>query len=54
MNFADDLRQDARIQRRSIGQFSGNFDRRSFDELDFQNCFLSPVQCMLPRMNRRR
>ncbi|KHJ96373.1 hypothetical protein OESDEN_03669 [Oesophagostomum dentatum] len=28
-----------------------DFDRRSVDD-DFSNCFLSPVQCMLPRSRR--
>ncbi|WKY16156.1 hypothetical protein Q1695_001107 [Nippostrongylus brasiliensis] len=27
------------------------FERRSVDD-DFSNCFLSPVQCMLPRTRR--
>ncbi|KAE9414425.1 hypothetical protein Angca_000023, partial [Angiostrongylus cantonensis] len=28
-----------------------DLDRRSVDD-DFSNCFLSPVQCMLPRSRR--
>ncbi|VDM26746.1 unnamed protein product [Toxocara canis] len=52
MKFAE---HDARrLQRRSPSLFPV-LDRRGFDtgDADFQNCFLSPVQCMLPRMRRR-
>lgn len=34
----------------------GNLERRAIDASDneFQNCFLSPVQCMLPRSFSRK
>ncbi|KJH49000.1 hypothetical protein DICVIV_04899 [Dictyocaulus viviparus] len=33
------------------GEKRAELDRRSVDD-DFSNCFLSPVQCMLPRSRR--
>uniref|UniRef100_A0A914UIB6 Uncharacterized protein n=1 Tax=Plectus sambesii TaxID=2011161 RepID=A0A914UIB6_9BILA len=40
--------------RRSDSSDESQPQRRSFDmgDEDFQNCFLSPVQCMLPLQNK--